>query len=71
MTLTAAGGLLGEMIFGGIAMALPGLTGMQTAVPFWAIAAGLIVSTSVGLIFGVWPALKAARLDPVEALRYE
>jgi putative ABC transport system permease protein len=41
------------------------------SVPAWAIAAGLIVSIGVGLFFGVWPATKAAKLDPVEALRYE
>jgi putative ABC transport system permease protein len=44
---------------------------LPTSVPLWAVAMGIAVSVSVGLFFGIWPAAKAARLDPVEALRYE
>jgi putative ABC transport system permease protein len=44
---------------------------LPATIPAWAIIAGLVVSIGVGLIFGVWPARKAANLDPIEALRYE
>ena len=71
MTLTAAGGALGILIFGGLAQLIPVLTSFEATVPLWAVLAGLTVATSIGLIFGVWPAIKAARLDPVDALRYE
>ena len=71
MTLTAAGGALGILFFGGLAMLIPVFTSFEAVVPLWAVLAGLTVATGIGLIFGVWPAIKAARLDPVEALRYE
>jgi len=72
MTLTGAGGLLGIVITGGIAVPLIRLaTDMKAVVPLWTELLGLAVSFGVGLVFGVWPAARAARLDPVDALRYE
>jgi putative ABC transport system permease protein len=44
---------------------------LPSEVPGWALVTGFSVSVAIGLFFGVWPAVKAARLDPVEALRYE
>ncbi len=71
MTLTGLGGLLGILLTGGLVVLIRRTTEMPAAVPIWSIFAGLAVSVSIGLIFGVWPAVKAAHLDPVEALRYE
>ncbi|MET0622880.1 MAG: ABC transporter permease [Pyrinomonadaceae bacterium] len=72
MTLTAMGGIIGVVsavaISKLIALLLPAL---PAAVPLWAVIAGLLVSIFVGLVFGVWPARKASRLDPIECLRYE
>ena len=72
MTLTGAGGLLGIAIAILITMLVGALVpSLPSAVPAWALIAGFTVSVAIGVFFGVWPAVKAAQLDPVEALRYE
>jgi putative ABC transport system permease protein len=72
VVLTFLGGLLG-MLFGWLIAAAAGLVfkNLPISVPLWSAAAGVGVSVGVGLFFGIWPASKAARLDPVVALRYE
>jgi putative ABC transport system permease protein len=68
-TLTGLGGLLGILAGCGIALLIQMI--MPTHIPLWAPAVGFIVSVGLGLTFGLWPAWKAARLNPIEALRYE
>jgi putative ABC transport system permease protein len=70
-TVALVGGFLG--VVGGIVIAksVTLLIGMPSSVPIWAVMAALLVSTSVGLFFGVYPAKRASRLDPIVALRFE
>jgi putative ABC transport system permease protein len=70
-TVALVGGFLG--VVGGIVLAktVTLLIGMPSSVPLWAVVAALMVSSSVGLFFGVYPAKRAARLDPIVALRFE
>ncbi len=72
MALTGIGGLLGIVIAILVTMLVAALVpALPSEVPGWAVIAGFSVSVAVGLFFGTWPAVKASRLDPVEALRYE
>jgi putative ABC transport system permease protein len=72
MTLTFLGGLAGVLLAISVSKILMFFVpALPASIPIWAVAAGLLVSVFVGLVFGVWPARKASRLDPVECLRYE
>jgi putative ABC transport system permease protein len=72
VVLTSLGGVLGMalgwMVSIASRLAYPSL---PTLVPAWSVVLGIAVSVGIGLFFGIWPASKAASLDPVEALRYE
>jgi len=70
--LTGLGGLAG-ILFGWIISLITRTVfeSLPASVPLWASALGIVMSVGVGLFFGIWPAYKAARLDPVEALRHE
>ena len=71
VVLTGIGGLVG-LIIGELASILMNkYSPLPAFVPAWAIAVGIGISATVGIVFGMWPAWKAARLDPIESLRYE
>jgi putative ABC transport system permease protein len=71
VVLTAIGGLVGLGIGEFLSFMVNKYSPLPAFVPLWAIGVGVGISAAVGIVFGLWPAWKAARLDPIEALRWE
>jgi putative ABC transport system permease protein len=71
VTLSVLGGGIGVLIGIGFAAAVGSLSPLPADVELWSVLSGLGVASSVGLVFGIFPAMKAARLDPIDSLRYE
>ncbi len=72
MTLTFIGGIIGVLLAALASQVVMFFApSLPASLPLWAVVSGLVVAVSIGLVFGVWPAMKASRLDPIECLRYE
>jgi putative ABC transport system permease protein len=69
--LTSIGGILGILLGSSLGLAVHFITGFPVSLPISSFALGLGFSATVGIVFGMYPAVRAARLDPIEALRYE
>jgi putative ABC transport system permease protein len=71
VTLSTTGGMVGTVLGFAVALAIEGLTPVPADVQVWSVALGISMTAVVGLFFGIYPAMQAARLDPIEALRRE
>jgi putative ABC transport system permease protein len=71
VVLTSIGGILGILLGSAIGYSVNVFAGFPVSLPWWSFALGLGFSSLIGIFFGMWPAMKASRLDPIEALRYE
>ncbi|HEY3381635.1 MAG TPA: ABC transporter permease [Vicinamibacterales bacterium] len=71
VVLTSVGGILGVIIGAAVGVSVRTFTPLPVSMPWWSFAIGFAFSASVGIFFGLFPAFRASRLDPIEALRYE
>jgi putative ABC transport system permease protein len=71
VVLSVFGGVVGTLLGSGIALAISSMTPIPAAIEAWSVALGIGITALVGLFFGLYPAMQAARLDPIEALRRE
>jgi putative ABC transport system permease protein len=69
--LTSVGGILGIVLGSALGLGVHFLTGFPVSLPLWSFGLGIGFSATVGIVFGMYPAIRAARLDPIDALRYE
>ncbi|MFT3913030.1 MAG: ABC transporter permease [Anaeromyxobacteraceae bacterium] len=71
VTLSVLGGVLGVLLGGGIALGAKAILDVPASIPAWAVVLSLVLTGGAGLVFGIYPAARASRLDPVEAMRTE
>jgi len=71
VVLTAMGGVIGVLLGAGISALVHAISPLPTYVSAWSVVTGLLFSAAVGVFFGLYPAMRASRLDPVDSLRYE
>jgi putative ABC transport system permease protein len=71
VTVTVIGAVIGMVLGGGAAFLVATATPIPASVPFMAVVAALLMAAFAGIACGIWPAWRAARMDPVVALRYE
>jgi len=71
VTLSTCGGLVGIALGAAIGRGISALTPLPARLELWSVALGIAITAAVGLFFGLYPASRAARLDPIEALRRE
>ena len=71
VVLTSVGGIMGVLFGGSVGTIVKLLTPLPVSMPWWSFAIGFSFSAAVGIFFGLFPAFRASRLNPIEALRYE